>query len=398
MSPVDQSIEPLLRGFYLYRLLRFSYFHVAIGILYFQSCGLTLVQSLSVESVYYVAKSVFDLPGGYFADRLGRKSSLLTSSLICAAAYLTIGLSSTYAMFALASVMLGLAMSLSTSSDSALLYDELQARNALSHYEKAEARGWGMRNFGFAVASAAGAWIAAMSTLAIAFFLSAGVIATSTLFVMRYMHEPHFRGVANRASWLKAMREVAVQPRFYLTVAFFAVIFVVVRIGFWSFQPILSHLGIDTKWFGALFGLTLFVTLFATLRIEWMRRVRGGPWVVLGALCSTCFLIVGLGVAKGGALGFLVVMLGFLVHAVAFGLYDPAMRRSINDMADGSVRASAISVVSMIGNLGFAAFAPIFGYLIERVGHAPTLFGIGLVMIGLTAVFVRWQALSGTFE
>jgi len=176
------------------------------------------------------------------------------------------------------------------------------------------------------------------------------------------------------------------------------VVFVVVRIGFWSFQPILSHLGIETKWFGALFCLTLFVTLYAALRIEWMQRVQGGPWVVLGVLCSICFLTIGLGVATGGTLGFLVAMLGFLVHAVAFGLYDSATRRSINDMADGSVRASAMMVVSMIGNLGFAAFAPIFGYLIERIGHAPTMFGIGLVTIGLIAGCVRWQARSRTLE
>jgi len=368
----------LIYGFFVFRLFRYSYFHVAIGLMYFQSVGLSLSQALSLESIYYVTKAISDVPGGYFADKMGRKTSLIAGSLLCAAAYGVMGLGSTYAVFAVAEIMLGIAMSLATTSDSALLYDELEARGEIERYEQAEGTGWAMRNLGFGAASAIGAWIAATTSLAVPFLVSAVVISVSVLFVVFFLHEPHFKENKNKTPWFKAIGKVFAQPGFVLIVLFFAITFVAVRIGFWAFQPMLEHLQVELGYYGVLFGVMLGISLLSALRVGWVKNAAGGPWSVLALLISLCFLILGAGAYLGGLAGLVVALLGFAVHSIAQGVYDPVMRREINALSDGPVRASTMAVATMLGNIGFAIVAPVYGWSVEAHGHGFTMLAIAL--------------------
>ncbi len=370
----------LIYGFFVYRLFRYSYFHVAIGLVYFQSVGLSLSQALSLESVYYITKAISDVPGGYFADKIGRKISLITGSLLCAAAYGIMGLGSTYSVFAIAEVMLGVAMSLATTSDSALLYDELEARGESDKYEQAEGTGWAMRNLGFGAASAVGAWIAAATSLAVPFLISAVVISVSVLFVVFFLHEPHFKENKKKTPWFKALRTVFRQPGFVLIVLFFAVTFVAVRIGFWAFQPMLAHLGVELSYYGILFGAMLGISLLSALSVSWVKNLAGGPWSVISVLTSLCFVVIALGAHLAGAVGLVVSLVGFSIHAVAQGVYDPVMRREINSLSDGPVRASTMAVATMLGNIIFAVVAPVYGWSVEIYSHGATMLTIGIVV------------------
>lgn len=370
----------LIYGFFVFRLFRYSYFHVAIGLMYFQSVGLSLSQALSLESIYYITKAISDVPGGYFADKIGRKTSLITGSLLCAAAYGVMGLGSTYAVFAVAEIMLGVAMSLATTSDSALLYDELEARGEVKRYEQAEGTGWAMRNLGFGAASAIGAWIAAATSLAVPFLISAVVISVSVLFVVFFLHEPHFKENKKQTPWFQAIKKVFAQPGFILIVLFFAVTFVAVRIGFWAFQPMLEHLNVELRFYGILFGVMLGISLLSALRVGWVRNAPGGPWSVLSVLISLCFVVLALGAHLGGMIGLIIVLSGFAIHSVAQGVYDPVMRKEINALSDGPVRASTMAVATMLGNIGFAIVAPIYGWSVETNGHGATMLVIGIVV------------------
>ncbi|MCV0428902.1 MAG: MFS transporter [Roseibium sp.] len=370
----------LIYGFFIYRLFRYSYFHVAIGLVYFQSVGLSLSQALSLESIYYITKAVSDVPGGYFADRIGRKTSLITGSLLCAAAYGIMGLGSTYAVFALAEIMLGVAMSLATTSDSALLYDELEARGEVKRYEQVEGTGWAMRNLGFGAASAVGAWIAAATSLAVPFLISAVVISVSVLFVLFFLHEPHFHENRKKTPWFSMIGRVLTQPGFFLIILFFAITFIAVRIGFWAFQPMLEYLQVELGYYGVLFGIMLGISLLSALRVRWVKTMTGGPWSVLALLISVCFIVLAAGAYLGGIVGLVIVLLGFAIHSVAQGVYDPVMRKEINTLSEGPVRASTMAVATMLGNIGFAVVAPVYGWSVESYGQGASMLAIGLMV------------------
>ena len=388
----------LIYGFFVYRLFRYSYFHVAIGLVYFQSVGLTLAQALSLESIYYITKAISDVPGGYFADKIGRKTSLIVGSLLCASAYAVMGSGSSYAVFAVAEVMLGVAMSLSTSSDSALLYDELKARGESHRYEQAEGTGWAMRNLGFGIASAVGAWIAAATSLAVPFLISAALISVSVLFIVFFLHEPSFSDNKTSTPWFRSLGTVLRQPGFFLIILFFAVTFAAVRIGFWAFQPMLEYLGVELRFFGTLFGVMLVISLLTALRIAWVNQLPGGPWTVLTVLISSCFMLMALGANIFGIAGLVIAIAGFAIHAVAQGLYDPVMRREINALSDGPVRASTMAVATMLGNVTFAVVAPVYGWSVDVYGHPKTMVVIGIlvgVVAGIIAFRIQRRVSSG---
>lgn len=384
------EVRHLVLGFYTFRLFRYSYFHVAIGLVYFQSVGLTLSQALSLESVYYVSKATFDIPGGYFADRVGRKPSLIISGLLCALAYMIIGTNETYLVFAGAEILLGLAMSMAITSDSALLFDELKELNAEDQYQKAEGRGWALRNLGFGVAAAIGSWIAAQTTLGMPFLMSAGGISIASVIAIFYIKEPNFKPTLGGKLWYRDVVVVLKKPSFLPIVLFFAVMFIAVRIGFWAFQPVIEKTGTDLAWFGVLFGITLLVSLCSAISIGWVSKTYLAPWGAITSVLSFCFFVIAAGVSMEGQLMLIVVMAGFCIHAVGQGIYDPIMRERINGMSSGSVRATMMSVAIMLGNLGFAAFAPIYGYCLENYGHFQTLISVGVVILILGVSLSGW--------
>ncbi|MBY6059454.1 hypothetical protein, partial [Leisingera daeponensis] len=53
----------LIYGFFVFRLFRYSYFHVAIGLMYFQSVGLSLSQALTGRRISQASGTLFSLRG-----------------------------------------------------------------------------------------------------------------------------------------------------------------------------------------------------------------------------------------------------------------------------------------------------------------------------------------------
>ena len=63
------------------------FFWMPVFFLFFNE-HLTVAQVLRLEAIYYVAVVVLEVPSGFFSDVVGRKPTLLLSSLSFFAAYL----------------------------------------------------------------------------------------------------------------------------------------------------------------------------------------------------------------------------------------------------------------------------------------------------------------------
>lgn len=377
-------------GFYIYRLLRYSYFHVAIGLVYFQSVGLSLSAALSLESIYYISKAIFDVPGGYFADNIGRKISLVLSGLLCSIAYMLIGTNEEYTIFMLAEILLGLAMSISISSDSALIYDELENLGQIDKYSKIESNGWALRNLGFGLASIVGAALALVVPLSVSFILSSMTILISTIIALVYISEPSFKKrTIKKKSWVDSIKATLKEPEAIPLLLIFSMLFVSIRIGFWAFQPVLMDLNIDIQYFGLLFGLSLFLTTVSTRYTEILSRYGQYEQYVMLLLAGGSMILVSIGLYLNDSL--LIISIGFALHAFMQGIYDPKMRTKINKISTTDTRASIISIAIMIGNIGFAVVAPLYGFLSENYGQSISLLSISLplVVVGLVLILKK---------
>ena len=80
-------MERNLKLYPVYQACRNTFFWVPVFFLYF-AAALPLDQVLLLEAVYYLGVVVLEVPSGFFSDVVGRRLTLLISSLAFLAGYM----------------------------------------------------------------------------------------------------------------------------------------------------------------------------------------------------------------------------------------------------------------------------------------------------------------------
>jgi MFS family permease len=175
--------------FYWYRLTKFSLFHIAILVLFYQERGLSFSQIMILQSVYYFAKVLSEVPTGAWADRVGRKKSLVLGSFFHSLAYLIIFFSHSLILFILGEILAGISMSFAYGADSALAYDTLKSLGRGDEYQRIEGNANSMRHLGFALFAPVGGLLATID-LALPYLASSIVIFLSGLIALTLVEPP----------------------------------------------------------------------------------------------------------------------------------------------------------------------------------------------------------------
>jgi len=77
----------------------------------------SLQEVLLLESVYYISVVFIEVPSGYFSDKIGRKKTLIISSILFILSYLVFGLSYSFMTLASGQVLLAAAISFRSGTD-----------------------------------------------------------------------------------------------------------------------------------------------------------------------------------------------------------------------------------------------------------------------------------------
>src|SRR5690606_36384991 len=100
----------------------------------FQSKGLSLSEIFYLQAIYAAVIVLFEAPSGYMADRFGRRIVMIVGGIANAIAYFWLNFSDSFAGLILFEAAMGLAMSMMSGTDLAMLYDSAKA---LSESEEA---------------------------------------------------------------------------------------------------------------------------------------------------------------------------------------------------------------------------------------------------------------------
>ncbi|CAH2604493.1 MFS transporter [Rhodovastum atsumiense] len=372
-----------------FRLLRNLYFHMAVTVPFYMGCGLDMTRILTLESAYYVAKVLSDVPTGLLADLAGRRLCLALSGFLAGFGYLTMGLGSSFGVFLVAEILLGVAFSLASGADSAAVYEALAASGRERWYARVEGAGWALRNCAAALAGAGGGLVAAAAGPGVTWFCTAGCVTAAGLLALG-LPEPRTRPVAGHGGPVALLRQLAGFMRADRFAAdaflFFAAVYSVVRVGLFFLQPLLAGLGFGIAWNGMVYagavGLSIgFAALAATL-FPTSRPGRGAA--VFAAAAGLFFLAWGVGGAGLGAWSVVAGFAGVVLYSAMHGLYDPVLRGWVTPRLPAALRATLLSSGAMMANLLFAGIGPLAGWLTDRVGlsgamlvlavlHAPAL-------------------------
>src|SRR5688572_11745078 len=163
-----------LRLFYLFRMLATSYLWVPIFVPFMMSRGLSFRDIMVLAGVFSAVVIVVEIPTGAFADRIGRRTSMMLGALMMAGSCLIAYQAHSFGEFMISEMLAAVSMSLCSGADSAYLFD-LLAENGVAHeYGRRESTASAWHMGGSAAAYAGGGFLAEID-LALPYLVTAAV-------------------------------------------------------------------------------------------------------------------------------------------------------------------------------------------------------------------------------
>lgn len=370
-----------VRRIYLWRFLTSLYFSSGVLVpFYIQWGGLTLNQVFGLQAWFMVATVVLEVPTGAFADRWGRRTSMICATLCLMAAVAYYVTHRGFVHFLIAELLWAGAASFSSGADEALAYESLLAQSESRASKPAFARLSTAQIFSVAIAAPMGSLIAAAWGLRAPLILTL-IPFTLALPVAVSLREPPREREESHRYWKVLTRGMAtfMKSRPLRALAFddisvWCFCFMMV----WLYQPRLVELGVPYRWFGFVTaGMTLLQSAIL-LNIMKIERFFGGPrrYLILSAVISGAALL-GLAFTRSpwGAMSLCIFTAGFGLSSRS-ALIDNYMQKHVAS----SQRATVLSAVSMVRQLTTAALYPFVGWAAGK-SLSLTFAGLGLAVL-----------------
>jgi MFS family permease len=388
-------MEKNIRRFYWYRFTKFSLFHIAILVIFYQERGLSFSQIMILQSLYYFAKVLSEVPTGAWADRVGRKKSLVLGSFFHSLGYLLIFLSHSFALFVVGEIIAGISMSFAYGADSALAYDTLQNLRRGDEYQRVEGNANSMRHLGFAIFAPVGGLIATVN-LALPYLASSIGIFVSGLIALTLVEPPRRidrpgegQPPARKKSYHEIQRCLGLildQKRILWFVLFFALIFLATRLGFWTYQPYMKRVNLPLALFGVAIASFHFFSAVVSKYSDKLERLLKERLMlfVMPTLVVISFVLM-------SRFLFLWSISFILIQQVTTAVHEPVLKSYINRHTPSEIRATMLSMQHMAGNAAFAVFAPFLGSLVDGFGLENALLIFALVIIIFSGFLWRYR-------
>jgi MFS family permease len=397
----DARIQRSLRLFYAFRLLATSYLYTPIFMLFQHGRGLTYFEMMALGALFSVVIILVEVPTGVFADRIGRRRSMLIGALTMVASCVVATCAHSFATFAVAQVLGGVSIALCSGADSAYLFDFLHVHERGHEYGRRESTASAWHLMGSAVAFAGGGLLARID-LALPYLVTAGVAAVAAV-IACLLHddtpaaEPRIPARLVLRSWGAQMRvalaEVGRNPRLAWLVGYSAVVFALVCASVYIYQPYLKDRGLGPAESGALFAGVYVIASLVASRTYLLRRRFGDETLLWSLLALLVVSFIGLAGAHAG--GWVLSLL--VVQAIANGLYSPLTKPLLNaEITDSRRRAAILSVESMARRAAMGLFALLVGLCGEAnvmVLCALVAF-VGLVLLASVRVRVAGKSMK----
>lgn len=360
-----------------------------IIVLFYEDNGLGLKDIFLLKSVYSVVLVLLDIPTGYLADAWGRKNCLLTGCLLALTGFACYALSSTFAAFFLAEILLGMGQSMVSGADSALLYDTMLVHERENEYLKYEGKVTMIGNFSEAFAGITGGLLAATS-LRLPFYCQIFIafigIPASLALTEYHVKTKIIHPLANILHIIRY--SLITNKSLCYDIMFSGVIGAATLTMAWFVQPILMEIHMKTEWFGIVWTVLNLTVGIAALYSDRLNRWLGENKTYLLIL----LFITGGYVAVSFYINYFGLFILFLFYIVR-GFATPILKGYINRQTFSEMRATVLSIRNFIIRLIFAAMAPFLGWLSDHFSLALALQATALIIFlpGVLFLILQWK-------
>jgi MFS family permease len=361
---------------YLLKLFGAFVLFTPVIVLFFKENGLSMTEIMILQSAYSVAVISLEVPSGYAADVLGRRKTLLFGS-----ACLTIGIA-IYSLgqgfwgFLLAELVFAIGGAFYSGADSAMMYDTLKELGRESEYKKL----WGKTGSYALVATAAASIVGGViGEYSLRLTLVGMVpIFLATLPICYSMKEPKREKKVVEESHFQDMiqtgRETFIQSKkLRWLIVYSAIITLVIKGGYFLYQPYFKEVAIPVAWFGAIFaGMNLFSALISRYADE-IEEVLG-----LKISLISLVLLTGVGFLLFGQIAAIYSFIFAAFHQFVRGFEEPVMSDYINKLVESRDRSTVLSLQNLSGRLLYASAIPLIGLITDNYGLQTAMNSLAL--------------------
>ncbi len=383
-----------VRASYLYAFLMDLSLTAPIWVLYLrEERGFSLTQITLMEVPLFLLIVLAEVPTGAFADRFGRRLSLMLASGILAVAMFVYGVATNYFVVLVSNVAWGLAFTFRSGADTALLYDSLKEAGREEEFQRINGRCWALRSSAALLGLLIGAPIAAVTSYSSAITLSA-LIFGCALPVAFAMHEPARTLAQSHEPYLRTLtsglRDVWRRPPL-------RALFVgsgIVGAGaagplLLLLQPWLAERGVATAQLGLWQAPLSAASVLSALATGWLLARLGERAAFLSLPLTLGLCSAALARFEGAP-----VAVAFLGIALVRGLHEPLLAGNVNRRVESERRATVLSVQNVVGNVVMASVWPLAGVVADARG-LPTVFALfacGTLLLGGGAMWLWSRA------
>ena len=366
-----------------------SYFGItSFWILFFIQNGLSLLQIGLLESIFHGTSLLCEIPSGMLADRFSYKTNLYLARLSSIGSSILILFGQgNFWIYALAMMVNAWSYNFDSGTSTAFLFDSAVEAGQKDRYLQISSFLSGVaevtRTLGTVVA---GFFI--HGALAWTYYIAIGLSLLSILLIF-LMKEPESKSDERSHLTLKRILEVVKQewqdkPVLFYWMLTYQLVGTIMCMFYFYYQQKISDL---TSWqvslimlIGSGFNL-LAVYLASQIGKKWNSNQ---VFPILVALTGLALFLVGVKTP------FAYLSVYLLTNAL-YAVYQPIYYNDLQAYLPSSVRATMLSINSMMFSLSMIVFFPLTGWLIDTCGFVAvflvlgliTLFSFPLLMIGL---------------
>jgi hypothetical protein len=370
---VNTSIK-LLYGFSF-----FSPFMIVIPVWvpYLASQGITMRQFMELQAVFAIVILCGEVPTGLLSDVWGRKKTLLLGSTLKAISFSLLPLWSSYEGFLLYHLTMGIALSMISGGDVALLYDAHLATG--SERSRGAAVLGNMRLLGQTGAAVSALLGGAIVTLSYGYLLWANAILSwiPPFLVLGVTEPPAAREKAKKpvADFKEVLSTTLVRDgATRLVLLNLVVLGAAGLVMVWTRQKYWQDIGVPLAYFGALDTAYQLLTGFVG-RSTAFAGARYGQRPLLAAV-GVLPIVAYFGMAW--FFGWLGIVFGLLIQ-ISRGLGDVLFLNALNEKISSAFRATVMSIANFGTRGSFALLGPLIEYGIDAWGLPSVLSALGVL-------------------
>lgn len=369
-------------------------FGVPVIVLLWQSNHLSLFEVTILQSVFSILMVILEIPSGYFADLYGRKNALIIGSILMTIGTILLAVGFNFFTFLLAEIFVASGIAMMSGADSALVYDTLLELKEEKKFKKIWSDIISTFIFVMIFMNAIGGWLADIN-LRYAFYVIIPFMALSIPLSFSFK-EPKRHELIVKKDYFKKLsqvihKEVFLHPQLITVVLFSAFLYTSFQFALWFYNPYFELTGLDIFWFGFVFA---FYNLVAAISSKYSHALEEKWGKVISYLILLFILIL-----SHGLMGFWVSGFSFLFAAGqqwARGFHKVVIDDYVHGLTRSEIRATVLSVNSMISRLFYSISLPLLGWLagVYTVAHVFQLMAIITTVLGVFFFFIfRYQQL-----